>query len=53
MPNVGDFSGEQCPRFAPVRSIVVANLAHPIRIIDSCALSPSRVILNTIGRIAY
>ena len=49
MPNVRDVAREKRPCFAPVGSVIVADLAHTIRVIHACALPPLGVVLNAVG----
>jgi hypothetical protein len=51
MPDVRHVTGKQRPSLGPVGSVIVADLAHPIRVIHAGALPPLGVVLNTIGLI--
>src|SRR5579863_712312 len=53
MPNVRYIAREKSPRLAPVGAVIVADLAHAIRVIHACALPPLGVILNAIGLVRH
>src|SRR5690348_16933122 len=53
MPNIRNIAWEQRPSLTPVGTIIVADLAHAIRVIHTGAFPPLRIILDPIGLIRH
>src|SRR5579863_6437866 len=53
VPNIRYVARKKGPRLAPVGAVIVADLAHAIRVIHACALPPLGVILNAIGLVRH
>ena len=52
VPDIGDRAWKQRPGIAPVRAVVVGDLAEPVLVVvDAGVLAPSRVVVDAIGRV--
>ena len=52
MPDIGDIAGEQRPSLAPIRPPIVSNPTEFLfGGVDAGASAPSRIIVDTIGRV--
>src|SRR5262245_16038491 len=49
MPDISNLAGEEVPSWGPVRNLVVADLAFSRRVVDTSAVTPFRVVFDTIG----
>ena len=49
VPDVSDDPGEQRPGLAPIGTVVVLDLAHPLRAAEPGAVPPCRIVFDTKG----
>jgi hypothetical protein len=53
MPDIGYVAPEGSPCRFPVCLRVVADLAASRRLVDTCAVAPGRVVINTVERVSH